>query len=150
MLYFTMPQNQISADAVNGRVGKRIRVLLADDHTMVRQGISSLLQLESDFEVVGEAENGQQAIDLARQCSPEIVIMDINMPVMNGIEATRLLTKEMPQVKVIALSMHVEKDAFSEILKAGATAYLTKGSPTEELVKAIRACHARPPKADNI
>ncbi|MBP1610239.1 MAG: TRAP-type C4-dicarboxylate transporter, periplasmic solute-binding protein, partial [Acidobacteria bacterium] len=139
-----------SADGVKKQVGKRIRVLLADDHTIVRQGLRGLLQSELDLEVVGEAENGRQAIDLAQQCSPDIVIMDVDMPVMNGIEATRLLTKEMPQVKVIALSMHVEKDAFSKILDAGATAYLTKGSPMEELVEAIRACHARPPKADNI
>jgi DNA-binding NarL/FixJ family response regulator len=144
----TVQQNQISAESVKSPVGKRIRILLADDHPIVRQGLRNLLQLESDFEVVGEAENGRQAIDLTRQCSPEVVIMDVDMPVMNGIEATRILTKEMPQVKVIALSMHVEKDALNEICKAGAIAYVTKGSPTEELVKAIRACHAIPLEAE--
>jgi len=141
---FMSQQNQISSDAVKSRVDKRIRVLLADDHKIVRQGLCSLLRFELDFEVVGEAENGLQAIELARQQSPEVVIMDINMPVMNGIEATRILTKEMPQIKVIVLSMHVEKYAVSQIRKAGAAAYLTKGCPTEELVETIRACHAKP------
>lgn len=123
----------------------RIRILLVDDHLIVRNGLCCLLQLEADFKVVGEAENGLQAIELARQCRPEVVLMDVDMPVMNGIEATRILTKEMPQLKVIALSMHVEKDTASRICKAGAMAYLTKGCPTEELVETIRACYANPP-----
>jgi DNA-binding NarL/FixJ family response regulator len=126
--------------------GKRIRVLLADDHKIVREILCSLLQLEFDFEVVGQAENGRQAIDLARQCCPEVVIMDVEMPVMSGTEATRILTKEMPQVKVIALSSHTERDAARGIREAGAAAYLTKGIPAAELVEAIRACHARLPK----
>ena len=141
---FTVQQYQIPADAVKRLGDKRIRVLLADDHKIVRQGLRSLLQSESDLEVVGEAANGRQAIDLAQQCSPDVVIMDIDMPAMNGIEATRILTKEMSQVKVIALSIYVEKNAFNEILQAGATAYLTKGSPVEELLEAIRACRAKP------
>jgi DNA-binding NarL/FixJ family response regulator len=141
------PQCRIPADEPEPLVDKRIRVLLADDHLIVRQGLCCLLQLEEDFEVVGEAENGQQAIDLARQCRPEVVIMDVDMPVMNGIEATYILAKEMPQVKIIALSMHVEKDTARLVCKAGAMAYLTKGCPTEELVETIRACHATPPDA---
>jgi DNA-binding NarL/FixJ family response regulator len=139
-------KNQISANAPKSRIGKRIRVLLADDHAIVRQSLCSLLQCESDFEVVGEAENGRHAIDLARQHSPEVVIMDVNMPVMNGIEATRILTKEMPEIKVIALSMHLEKDAMTGIREAGAMAYLAKGCSTDELVTAIRTCNAKPPK----
>jgi DNA-binding NarL/FixJ family response regulator len=141
---FTVWTNQISADAVKKLVDKRIRVLLVDDHKIARQGLCSLLQFESDIEVVGEAENGRQAIDLARQRGPEVVIMDINMPVMNGIEATRIITKEMPRVKVVALSMHGTKDTSREILEAGATACLTKGGTMEELVEAVRACHATP------
>jgi DNA-binding NarL/FixJ family response regulator len=140
------PQSKVSADAAKSQGGKRIRILVADDHTIVRQGLCRLLQFELDFEVVGEAENGRQAIDLARQCSPEVVIMNVNMPVMNGIEATRILTKEMPQVKVIALSMHSEKDTASGIREAEAIAYLTKGGPTEELMKAIRAAMQGRPK----
>jgi CheY-like chemotaxis protein len=113
------PKNQITANAVKSRVGKRIRVLLADDHTIVRQGLSSLLQCETDFEVVGEAENGWSAIDLARQCSPDVVIIDSNLPVMNGIEATHILTEEMPRIKVIALSMNLEANAITWIHDAG-------------------------------
>ena len=131
-----------------GMVGQgdgRIRVLLVDDHTIVRQGLASLLTFMTDVEVVGEAENGQQAIDVARKCRPEVVIMDINMPVMNGIEATRILTKEMPEVKVIALSMHLEKDADSGIREAGAVAYLAKGGSVEELVETIRSFRLIPP-----
>ena len=131
---------------VIGRSRGRIRVLLADDHRIVRQGLINFLRSESDFEVVGEAENGIQAIDVARQCSPEVVIMDVNMPAMDGIEATRILTKEMPQVKVIALSMHLEKDVVSGIREAGAVAYLAKGGSVEELVETIRACYLRPPR----
>jgi DNA-binding NarL/FixJ family response regulator len=139
-------QCQIPANPKKSQDSKRVRILLADDHLIVRQGLCCLLQLETDFEVVGEAENGLQAIELARQCHPEVVIMDIDMPIMNGIEATSILAKEMPQVKIVALSMHIEKDAALRICDAGATAYLTKGCPTEELVTTIRACQTKPPK----
>jgi DNA-binding NarL/FixJ family response regulator len=114
--------------------------LIADDHSIIRHGLSSLLSYEPDFEVVGEAADGRQAIELAQQCCPEVVIMDINMPVINGIEATRILAEEMPEVKVIALSMHLEKDAARGILEAGAVAYLAKGGGVEELLQTIRAC----------
>jgi len=126
------------------RSNNRIRILLADDHKIVRQGLSSLLQCVPDFEIVGEAANGRQAIDVALQCCPEVVIMDVDMPVMNGIEATRILAKEMPRVKVIALSMHLEGVAFTRIREAGAVAYLAKGGSVEELVETIRACHVWP------
>ena len=105
----------------------------------MRQGLSSLLQFEEDIEVVGEAENGQQAVELARQQSPDVIIMDVNMPVMGGIEATRILGQELPQIKVIALSMHAERDTAEAMRQAGAVAYLTKGGPSEDLIAAIRA-----------
>jgi len=120
--------------------GRKISVLLVDDHRIMRQGLSSLLEFEKDIEVVGEAENGRQAVELARQYAPDVIIMDVNMPVMNGIEATRILGKELPQVKVIALSMHAERDAAEAMRQAGAVAYLTKGGPSEDLIAAIRAC----------
>jgi CheY-like chemotaxis protein len=123
--------------------GKRLSVLLVDDHKIMRQGLSSLLQFESDIEIVGEAEDGQNALELARQHKPDVIIMDVNMPVMDGIQATRILTKEMPQTKVIALSMHVDKNAANEMREAGAVAYLTKGGPSEDLVAAIRACRGQ-------
>jgi DNA-binding NarL/FixJ family response regulator len=132
-------QDQVSAAAVNSRIGNKIRILLADDHTRLRKCICRLLQREADLDIVGEAENGRQAIDLARQCSPRVVIMDVDMPVMNGIEATRILTREMPWVKVVALSMYLETDASAGIREAGAAAYLTKGCSMEELVTTIRS-----------
>jgi DNA-binding NarL/FixJ family response regulator len=121
-------------------MGRKIRVLLVDDHKIMRQGISSLLQFEEDIEVVGEAENGRQALELAHRHTPDLIIMDVNMPVMDGIEATRILSKELPRVKVIALSMHAEKDSAEAMRQAGAAAYLTKGGPSEDLVETIRAC----------
>jgi PAS domain S-box-containing protein len=120
--------------------GRAINILIVDDHKIMRQGLSSLLQFESDIEVVGEAENGEQALVLARLNKPDVVVMDVNMPGMNGIEATKILTKEMPQVKVIGLSMHTERNAANAMREAGAVAYLSKGGPSEDLVEAIRAC----------
>ncbi|MGD1000846.1 MAG: PAS domain S-box protein [Candidatus Brocadiia bacterium] len=120
--------------------GRRISVLLVDDHRIMRQGLTSLLEFEEDIEVVAEAENGRQAVELAHQYVPDVIIMDVNMPVMNGIEATRILSKELPEVKVIALSMHQERDTAEAMRQAGAVAYLTKGGPSEDLVAAIRAC----------
>jgi DNA-binding NarL/FixJ family response regulator len=114
-------------------------VLLVDDHRIMRQGLSSLLQFEEDIEVVAEAENGRQAVDMARRCAPDVIIMDVNMPVMDGIEATRILVKERPEAKVIGLSMHAERDTAEAMRQAGAVAYLTKGGPSEELIAAIRA-----------
>ncbi len=119
---------------------RKISVLLVDDHRIMRQGLSSLLQFEEDIEVVGEAENGRQAVELAHQHAPDVIIMDVNMPVMDGIEATRIVTKEMPRIKVIALSMHQERDTAEAMRQAGAVAYLTKGGPSDDLIAAIRAC----------
>jgi signal transduction histidine kinase/CheY-like chemotaxis protein len=134
-----------SAEGVEGRVaiksrGRRISILLVDDHKIMRQGLMSILQFENDIEVVAEAENGRQALEMARQHKPDVVIMDVNMPVMDGIEATRILMEEMPQTKVIGLSMHVDGEAAKGMRKAGAAAFLTKGGPSEDLVEAIRVC----------
>lgn len=123
--------------------GKNIRVLLVDDHKIMRQGLSSLLQLERDIDIIGEAENGRQALDVVRQLRPDVVIMDVNMPVMNGIEATRVISSELPEIRVIGLSMHIDKNAADAMRAAGAVAYLTKGGPSEDLIAAIRACAGR-------
>jgi CheY-like chemotaxis protein len=120
--------------------GGRIKVLLVDDHRIVRQGLASLMQFETDLEIVAEAEDGRQAIEAARQHTPDVVVMDVNMPVMNGIDATRVLTREMPRVKVVGLSMHLDADAANAMREAGAVAFLTKGSPPEDLIATIRAC----------
>lgn len=119
-----------------------IRVLLSDDHRIVREGLRSLLEKEPDLEVVGEAEDGHSTVELARKLRPQVVVMDITMPGLNGIEATRRITEEVPAVKVLALSMHVDARFVERILKVGATGYLPKDCASEELTRAIRTVSA--------
>lgn len=115
-----------------------IRVLLVDDHAMVRQGIASLLVDEGDLVVVGEAGNGAEAIEQARTLKPDVVLMDYSMPRMDGIEATRAIHEELPQIRVIGLSMYEEEDRAKAMIDAGANAFLSKGGTSEALVAAIR------------
>jgi DNA-binding NarL/FixJ family response regulator len=115
-----------------------IKILLADDHQIIRQGIRSLLEKEPDMEVVGEARNGREATELAVQHRPDIVVMDIGMPDLNGMEATRQIRDQAPEVKVLALSMHSDRQFAAGILAAGAAGYLLKDSDFEELAEAIR------------
>ncbi len=115
------------------------RILLADDHTIVREGLRSIIEHEMGMEVVALAGSGNAAVDLARAHRPEVVVIDITMPGMNGIEATRQILRELPSVKVIALSMHASKDIVSEMLKAGASAYLLKDSAVDELGLALKS-----------
>jgi DNA-binding NarL/FixJ family response regulator len=119
--------------------GSKIRIVIVDDHAVARQGLSAVLGLSPDIEVVGEAENGKIGIDLVRRVSPDVVLMDIEMPVMNGISATRFLHGEYPGLKIIGLSMHEAEDAGRDILDAGAAVFLKKSLPTDQLMKAIRA-----------
>ena len=114
------------------------RVLLADDHHIVRQGLRSLLDRQKDVQVVGEADNGRAAVQLALKLSPDIVVMDIGMPALNGVEATRQIVSQSPNVKVIALSMHSERQFVARMLEAGASGYLLKDTVFEELAEAIR------------
>jgi two-component system response regulator NreC len=116
-----------------------VKVVLADDHNIVRDGLRSLLEKHSDIEVVGEAETGRRAVALASTLFPNVIVMDIGMPDLNGIEATRQIVTEHPEVKVIALSMHSDKRFVSGILKAGASGYLLKDCAFEELTQAIQA-----------
>jgi two-component system response regulator NreC len=118
---------------------KRTRILLADDHAVVRQGFKMILGAQADMEIVGEAGNGREAIELAGQLSPDIVVMDVAMPELNGIEATRRLIAANPHTRVIALSMHKDSVYVREILRAGARGYLLKDSGADDLVKAVRA-----------
>jgi two-component system response regulator NreC len=115
-----------------------IKILLADDHKIVRQGICTLLATEPDMEVVGEADNGRIIPRLVQELSPQVIIMDISMPDLNGIDATRKILSEFPGLKVIALSMHSDSLFVLNMLKAGASGYLLKDCALEELVKAIR------------
>jgi len=118
---------------------KRIRILLADDHAVVRQGFKMILAAEPDMEIVGEAGNGREAVELAEQLRPDIVVMDVAMPELNGIEATRRLASSVPHTRVVALSMHKDSVYVREILRAGARGYLLKDSVAADLVSAIRA-----------
>ncbi|MBN1993787.1 MAG: response regulator transcription factor [Anaerolineae bacterium] len=115
-----------------------IRVLIADDHTMVRQGLSQICSTEADMQVVGQAANGQEACQLALQVEPDVVIMDINMPVLDGVQATRYITGAYPQAGVIILTMYRQDQYVFEAIKAGARAYLLKDADSEELLRAIR------------
>jgi DNA-binding NarL/FixJ family response regulator len=119
-----------------------IRILLADDHQMMRQGLKSLLAEQPDFQVVGEAADGRTAVRLAQELSAAVVIMDVTMPGLNGIDATRQLKAEAPDVKVIGLSMHPERQFVLEMLSVGASGYLLKDCPFAELVQAIGAAVA--------
>jgi two-component system, NarL family, response regulator NreC len=118
---------------------RRTRILLADDHAVVRQGFKMILSAQSDMEIVGEAANGREAVELAEQLKPDVVVMDVAMPELNGIEATRRLVSGAPHTRVIALSMHKDSVYVREILRAGARGYLLKDSGAEDLVRAIRA-----------
>jgi DNA-binding NarL/FixJ family response regulator len=116
----------------------KIKVLLADDHSMMRGGLRMLLEQHAELSVVGEAEDGRETVRLANKLSPDVVVMDIAMPDMNGIEATRKILADRPGAKVIALSMHSDRHFVSEMLKAGATAYLLKQCAVDELITAIK------------
>ncbi len=115
-----------------------IKVLIADDHRIVREGLKTLLEFETDIEVVGVVGNGREAVKIAKENKPEIIIMDISMPDLNGIDATRQILHELPDSKVVVLSMHTEEQFIRNILLAGASAYLFKDCAADELVNAIR------------
>lgn len=120
--------------------GNRIRVLLVDDHAVVRQGLAGVLNAEPDIAVIAEACDGEQAIELARRNQPDVIVMDISMPRMNGIEATRAILGERPATKIIGFSMYQEVDRAKAMQQAGAVGYVNKGGPLEELLAAIRKC----------
>jgi NarL family two-component system response regulator LiaR len=119
-----------------------IRVLLVDDHAVVRQGLKMFLRLDPDLEIVGEAENGEEAIRLVRDQNPDVVLMDLLMPVMNGIDAITHIRHEYPDTEVIALTSVLEDEAVIEAMRAGALGYLLKDTQAEELQLAIKAAAA--------
>jgi two-component system response regulator NreC len=115
-----------------------IRVLLADDHTLFREGVRALLATEEDIEVVGEASNGEEAVRMAVELSPDVVVMDLMMPVMNGIEATQRIHDSRPEVKVLVLSMYDDEEYVQRLLAAGACGCMLKQATGDELVRAVR------------
>lgn len=123
----------------------QIRVLLADDHTILRHGLASILHNEPGIEVVAEACDGQAAVELTRLYRPDVVVMDVTMPRLNGVEATQRLAQELPAVQVIGMSMHEDDETRNAMLRAGAVSYLTKGGPTEELLGEIRLAASKAP-----
>src|SRR5579871_5774433 len=120
---------------------QKITVLLADDHTVVRQGLRALLAVESDIEIVGEADTGRLAVQLAKKLLPDVVVMDIAMPLLNGLEATRQIAKQTPATKVLILSSYSDDEYVQQLTEAGAAGYLVKQTAANDLLKAIREAH---------
>lgn len=119
----------------------KIRILISDDHPLVLEGIQSCLQAYPHIEVVGVARDGHEALKLAKETSPDIVLMDINMPNLNGLNATELFQEQLPEVKLLILSMHDNKEYITTALMSGARGYVLKDVPTAEIVTAIEAIH---------
>lgn len=117
---------------------KKIKIVLIDDHELFREGIKRILALEPGFEIVADGKDGSQAIDLVREHKPDIILMDINMPQMNGVEATKQLTKTFPNVKVLILSIHDDESYVTHVLKTGASGYLLKEMDADALIEAVR------------
>ncbi len=122
-----------------------LRILLADDHGVVRKGLRFLLEQQPDVEIVGEAADGREAVRIAEETSPDVVIMDIAMPLLNGIDATAQIVKRKPEIGVVILSMHSDEDYLLSALNAGAKGYLLKDSAEVDLVRAIQAVHRGTP-----
>jgi len=121
---------------------REIRILLADDHTVIRSGLRLLLERQEDMVVVGEAEDGRRAVELAEKESPDVAVIDIAMPALNGIEAARQIVAKNPDIAVVILSMHSDESYVMRALKAGARAYLLKDSAEGDLIQAVRAVHS--------
>jgi DNA-binding NarL/FixJ family response regulator len=119
-----------------------IRILIADDHGVVAEGLKSLVEAQSDMEVVGVVGDGREAVRLARDAQPDVIVMDLSMPELNGADATRAILQRDPRCRVIVLSMYAEREYVRRALKAGAAGYVVKRSAAKELVDAIRAVHA--------
>jgi DNA-binding NarL/FixJ family response regulator len=120
---------------------QKIRVLVVDDHTIVRDGICALLALAGDIEVVGEAANGSEALKMAKELTPDVVLMDIAMPIMGGLEATRRIRKEFPQTKILVLTQYDDKEYVFPVIESGASGFISKAAASSELASGIRSVH---------
>ncbi|HIE65457.1 MAG: response regulator transcription factor [Nitrospira sp.] len=120
---------------------KKIKVLIADDHRVVREGLGAILKTKRDMNVVGEAKNGLEAVQMAKKLKPEVILMDISMPEMNGVEATRLIKKDFPHIGIVALTMHDDDQTIFELVRSGINGYLLKDSESADIVKAIRSIY---------
>lgn len=121
---------------------KMIRVLVADDHTILREGLVSLLNNSGDCQVVGQAADGIQAVELALQLEPDVVVLDLSMPRLNGIEVINRLTRELDRTRILVLTMHAEEEYVLHVVRAGAAGFLLKDSASSEMLKAVRALAA--------
>ncbi len=119
----------------------KINVLLADDHTVIREGLRVLLEASGDIKVVGEAETGRQAVQMAKKLLPNVVVLDVAMPLLNGLEATRQILREVPSAKVLVLSSYSDDDYVHQLIEAGAIGYLIKQTAAQDLLKAIREAY---------
>src|SRR5215217_958451 len=140
-----MPHSPSRENAVTDSPGpsnSKLRVLLVEDHEVVRQGLKMLLEAELDIKVVGQAENGRLAVDLAQQLKPDVIVMDVSMPLLNGLEATRQILRARPEIAIILLSAHGESAYVEQAVSFGARGYLLKQASLEVLAKAIREVHA--------
>ncbi|OLB05013.1 MAG: response regulator transcription factor [Nitrospirae bacterium] len=120
---------------------ERIKVLIADDHRVVREGLMAILKTKENIEVVGEAQDGQEAIEKVRTLEPDVILMDVSMPRMGGVEATRQIKREFPHIGIIALTMYDEQQYIFDLVRAGATGYLLKDTESAQIVEAIRAIY---------
>ncbi len=142
------PEMNLATVARSGEAHE-IRVLLADDHEMLREGVANMLDECADIRVVGEASNGKLAVNLARSTRPDVVLMDVDMPMMNGIEATRIITRELPSTRVLGLTTHDDAHVRRRMLEAGARESLTKACPTSTLIETIRKTAREIPRVDD-
>ncbi len=124
-----------------------VRVLVADDHALLRQGIRSLLEARLGWQVVGEAVNGREAVEKAAQLKPDVVLLDITMPELNGIEATRQILKAVPETEVLILTMHESEKTMREVLQAGARGFVLKSEAPSDLLSSIQALHKHNPSS---
>jgi DNA-binding NarL/FixJ family response regulator len=140
---------RIAANLVVDREDPRVRVMLVDDHRLVREGLANAIVMEAGLLLVGQADSGREALELAREVFPDVVIMDVSMPGINGVETTHLLKAQLPQVRVIGLSMHSRADMAQVMIEAGAAVCLSKEEPMQALIEAIHqhAGKARGPGA---